>query len=167
VRLGKALLAFTLLSTPFVTACPPRTTTCVAFTPLAAPTSEVFEACGGLAYYAPPGPVVPMAITLDDTHAPQLTLRDVCIVMDGRPVHTARESEAFVGSPRDSRVWTGRVFPGHHVVQVQAIYRDRETELILRGAVEIVAHSGTALRLAVDGDDRVSMRIILPEPRCE
>ena len=138
----------TILAALVLVGCAPRPE-CPKLAAPPAPTAEDFAACGGLVYHAPPGDVVPYTLRFRDTVSDAFGLHELCILLDGLPIHTRTEAEGFVARARKHETpgWEGRVFPARHIVRVQAVYQGKEQTITIRSAIEIATRTGGALEI--------------------
>jgi hypothetical protein len=112
----------------------PRAPKCVE---VPAPVAADFATCGGLAYHAGPGPMVPFAIKLTNAMGERFVLTSACVLVDDYSV-----------LPKDKLEWSGNLFKGKHVVKVQAIYQDKSGSTVtIRSAAEIASLEPGTLEL--------------------
>jgi hypothetical protein len=133
----------------------------------AAPTrasADEFVACGGLVYHGPPGNVA--GYTIRFVNKASLALQDLCVLVDGLPIHTDSEVAEWIpriaaGKPMQ---WNGRLFAARHTVHVQLVYgAAQDARVTLRTKLEIFARTGSVLELtAVEQDGKLSLTYALP-----
>lgn len=150
-----------------------------------APAADVFSACGGMVYHTPPGTAVRYSVKFVNHMSAQYELRDLCILLDGLPLFTAKDIEA---APRDVK-WDGRISFAQHRVRVQAVYAVRMStgvydyvnglKVTLRAARDIGAIDGGSLEIDAHEqggpttplEKRPAIKMNLPkdtpEPRCD
>jgi hypothetical protein len=134
----------------------------------AAPAAEAFASCGGMVYHTPPGNAVRYTIKLDNELGADTELADVCILLDGSPLFTAKDIEA---APKDVQ-WSGRMSYAQHRVLVQLVFKTKKSTMIVRAARNIAAIDGGALSIVAHAEaagPAIKMKLPkdTPEPRCE
>jgi hypothetical protein len=124
----------------------PRAPKCVE---VPAPVAEDFASCGGLAYHAGPGPVVPFAIKLTNSMSARFVMTSACVLVDDYSV-----------LPKSKLEWSGNLFRGKHVVKVQAVYQDKSSgnTIAIRSAAEIASLEPGTLELVAHEEGGPQLR---------
>lgn len=129
-----------------------------------------------MVYHTPSGDGVRYAIKFANTLPAEYELADLCILVDGAPLFTAKDIET---SPKSVR-WDGRLSYAHHRVAVQARVRvkaNTDVMISVRAAREIAAIDGGALDVVAFAqataaiEKRPGLKLThpkdTPEPKCE
>ncbi len=134
------------------------------------PSAEAFATCGGMLYHTPPGNAVRYSVKFVNALGADFELVDVCILVDGAPLFTAKEIEA---APKDVK-WDGRLSYAQHRVQVQISFKPKgaPTTAAVRATRDIAAIDGGALEITVyQVDKKPTLKLSLPkdtpEPKCD
>lgn len=139
------------------------------------PPAEVFAACGGMLYHAPPASATRFSIKFVNKMGPSFQLAEVCILLDGAPLFTGKDIEA---APKDV-TWNGRLSLARHRVEVQVVYRAGALNLTVRAVREIAAIDGGSLEIVAHEqggpttplEKRPRLQLALPkdtpEPQCD
>lgn len=133
-----------------------------------APAADAFASCGGMVYHTPPGNAVRYTIKLENELSADVELSDVCILLDGAPLFTAKDIEA---APKDVS-WSGRMSYAQHRVSVQLIFKTKKSTVTVRAARNIAAIDGGALAITAHAEaagPAIKMKLPkdTPEPKCE